>query len=317
MWTSTDIVEVLRERGELWESRPGLLGLRGDALSLLRSIEGLLATLADEEGCAEWRLPSGVSFETLARASYFDSFPQWLTAAGHLGDDPHVLESVARSDEPAQAAARATRPGECALPPALCYHTYERLAGSTVDRVRMTAHGTCWRHEGDRLAPLERGWAFTMRELVLVGRPPDVAGLRRRGMEVASSLATSLGLEHEIVEATDPFFAPTARGRELLQRVKSLKHELLLPIGAGRTVAAASFNDHERFFGDAFDIRLDDGTTAASGCVAFGVERWLLAFLVAHGPDADAWPGPADGWPNPADARPEPLPTTSSTRSHP
>ena len=32
------------------------------------------------------------------------------------------------------------------------------------------------------------------------------------------------------------------------------------------------------------------GEPAASGCVAFGLERWLLAFLVAHGPDAAAWP---------------------------
>lgn len=289
-WTSARIVEVLRERGELWEARPGLLGLRGDALRLLHAIEELLARLAADEQCPEWRLPPGITLETLDRACYFESFPQWLTAAGHLGDDPDVLESVARSRDPAGAAAWAVRPAECALAPALCYHTYARLAGATVEDVRMTAHGTCWRHEGDRMSPLERGWAFTMRELVHVGSPSRVDAFRRRGMEIAAALARSLGLEAEIVEATDPFFAPTARGRELLQRVKSLKHELVLPIGDGRTVAAASFNDHERFFGDAFDIRLPDATAAASGCVAFGVERWLLAFLVAHGPDAEAWP---------------------------
>lgn len=290
MWTSTGVVEALRERGDLWEARPGLVGLRGEPLLLLHRIEGLLAHLAEDERCPEWRLPPGVALETLARAHYFESFPQWLTAAGHLGDDGGVLESIARSPDPAGAAARAVRPAECALSPALCYHTYARLAGTTVEGVRMTAHGTCWRHEGDRTSPLERGWAFTMRELVCVGSPSRVDAFRRRGMEMGAALARSLGLEMEIVEATDPFFAPTARGRELLQRVKSLKHELVLPIGDGRTVAAASFNDHERFFGDAFDIRLPDDTIAASGCVAFGVERWLLAFLVAHGPDAERWP---------------------------
>lgn len=154
----------------------------------------------------------------------------------------------------------------------------------------MTAHGSCWRHEGDRMSPLERGWAFTMRELVQVGSPSRVDAFRRRGVEIGIALARDLGLEAEIVEATDPFFAPTGRGQRLLQRLKGLKHELVLPIGGGRTVAAASFNDHGLFFGDAFDIRLHDGTTAASGCVAFGVERWLLAFLVAHGPDAEGWP---------------------------
>ena len=82
---------------------------------------------------------------------------------------------------------------------------------------------------------------------------------------------------------------PTAGGRPLLQRIKGLKQELHLPVGA-ESVAAASFNLHERFFGDAFDIRLPDGTAASSACVAFGVERWTLAFLAAHGTDARAWP---------------------------
>jgi len=56
------------------------------------------------------------------------------------------------------------------------------------------------------------------------------------------------------------------------------------------SVAAASFNPHERFFGEAFDIRLADGSPAASACVAFGIERWLLAFLAAHGTSARGWP---------------------------
>ena len=61
------------------------------------------------------------------------------------------------------------------------------------------------------------------------------------------------------------------------------------------TVAAASFNLHERFFGESFDIRLLDGQPAASACVAFGLERWTLAFLAAHGTNARRWPSiPSD-----------------------
>jgi len=74
--------------------------------------------------------------------------------------------------------------------------------------------------------------------------------------------------------------------------VKGLKSELLLEVGEGGEVAAASFNDHEQFFGECFDIVLPDGTPASSGCTAFGVERWVLAFLVAHGVDPVGWPDP-------------------------
>jgi hypothetical protein len=35
---------------------------------------------------------------------------------------------------------------------------------------------------------------------------------------------------------------------------------------------------------------LSDGSAAASACIAFGVERWLLAFLVTHGPEPRRWP---------------------------
>jgi hypothetical protein len=69
-----------------------------------------------------------------------------------------------------------------------------------------------------------------------------------------------------------------------------LKRELMLPIGGARSIAAASVNDHEGFFGEAFDIRCADGGWASSACVAFGVERWLLAVLAAYGPDAANWP---------------------------
>lgn len=92
-------------------------------------------------------------------------------------------------------------------------------------------------------------------------------------------------LDGELATAEDPFFAPTSRGRALFQRINGLKQELRLAIGDGDTVAAASFNLHEQFFGEAFDIRLDDGSPAFSACIAFGVERWLLASLVAGASD--------------------------------
>jgi len=296
MWNANRVVAELIRRGELWEPVEGLTSLRGDALALFQAIERALGEIARSDGFEEWRLAPGLDLQTLARAEYFASFPQWLTAAGHLGGDDVALGAIARSADPAEAARQALRPSGCALSPALCYHTYARLAGRTVDALRMTTQGTCWRYEGDRLQTLERGWAFTMRELVEVGTSAAVGEFRQTGMTLGVALARTLGLDGELTEATDPFFAPTARGKTLLQQVKGLKHELRLPLGDGTSVAAASFNDHEQFFGDRFDIRLPGGVPASSGCVAFGLERWVLAFLVAHGPDAAAWPTIHSSW---------------------
>jgi hypothetical protein len=291
MWQAEEIIRTLRARGELWDVAPGLIGLRGDPLALLRSIEDAIAGIAMHAGAEEWRVPPAIPLETLARAEYFQSFPQWLTLASHLSSDETVLQRVAESADPATEVKSAVAPAGAALLPAVCYHCYAALAGQTVFEARIiTSSQVCWRHEGERLAPLERGWAFTMREIVCVGTPADVDAFVRFGRVAVRQLATDLGLDARIVEAEDPFFAPTSRGKALLQRVKGLKRELLLPIGDGRSIAAASINDHEGFFGEKFRIRCADTRWASSGCVAFGVERWLLAVLAAYGPDAGRWP---------------------------
>ncbi len=295
MRTADSVVGALRERGELWEVAPGIIGLRGNVLSLFRRLERELALLAQLDAPEEWVAPPALAMSTLDRAEYFASFPFWLTAASHLPDNEAALERIASANDPVGTARDTLGASDVALPPALCYHVYERTAGKCLTTARlMTLSGTCWRHERSQIVPLERQWAFTMRETVCIGSAGDVEDFRQRMMHAAGALASRLDLDAGFLVATDPFFAPTARGRAIVQRAKALKHELALPIGNDRSTAAASFNNHEQFFGDAFGITLDSGEPASSACVAFGLERWLLAFLVAHGLDRVSWPSPAD-----------------------
>ncbi|HJU67926.1 MAG TPA: hypothetical protein VJ650_06715 [Gemmatimonadaceae bacterium] len=293
MRTPETVVSALRARGELWDVAPGVVGLRGGALALLRRLERDITQLVQREAHDEWAPPPALAMRTLERAEYFSSFPFWLTAASHLPDDEMTLERIATDVEPVLAARAAATCTDVALPPALCYHVFERLAGQRLTTMQsVTLVGTCWRHEGERLSALERQWAFTMREIVCVGTASEIEDFRQRWMRFAGSLAARLDLDAGFLVATDPFFAPTARGKAIVQRVKGLKHELALPLGPERSTAAASFNNHEQFFGEAFGITLESGEPASSGCVAFGLERWLLAFLVAHGVESEGWPAP-------------------------
>jgi seryl-tRNA synthetase len=264
--------------------------LRGDVGALFNALERRIAEVCLAETRDDWRVPSAIDFATLARADYFASLPQWLTLASHLSGD-ETLHQLAEHPEPAIAVRQMSTTPAIALNPAVCYHVYSALAGQLIGtRKLITAQAGCWRHEGARHESLERGWAFTMREVVCLGSESDARDFLQRSTECASQLAIELGIEATIARATDPFFAPTARAKQLLQQVKELKHELLLPIGVNRTTAAASFNLHDTFFGEAFDIRLADGRPATTACLAFGIERWTLAFLTAHGPDASRWP---------------------------
>lgn len=284
------IVATLVDRGDLWEVAPGVVGLKGYARALFDLIAHLVQDAQRAAEPEEWKLPEAVPFQVLDRADYFQSFPGWLTAASHLSDQPESLERVACSPNPPAEVPTALHPCSVALPPALCYQTYSALAGRVLDSpCTMTAQGTCWRHERERLTPLSRGWAFTMREVVRMGDRPTVDALAERGMERAVRLADSLGLTCSVEVASDPFYAPTAAGKARLQRVKGLKHELVALSETGNGLALASSNLHDRFFGEAFDIRLPDGSAAFSACVAFGLERWTLAFLMTHGTEPRGW----------------------------
>ena len=290
MWPRDDVVRALRARGELWDVAPGVTALRGDAAALLRALERAIADLCGVETSDDWRVPPAIDFATLARAEYFASFPHWLTLASHLSDDEESLRRVAERGESALVK-EASAPPQAALNPAVCYHVYAALAGEVIERAKLvTAQSECWRHEGTRHAPLERGWAFTMREIVCLGSDDEAHAFLERSTERVTDFARALQLDPTVAVATDPFFAPAAHAKHMLQWLKELKHELLLPIGGRRTIAAASFNLHDTFFGEAFDIRLAGGAPVTTACVAFGLERWLLAFLVRHGPDAARWP---------------------------
>ena len=291
MLSPEEVVERLRGDGSLWEVAPGVVGLRGPVVTLLSEMEAAVSDLARAETPNEWRAPTGVSFTTLARARYFASFPQWLTAASHLSGDAAVLEAIAGASSPDIAVRSALAPAGVALPPAVCYNTYAALADSViVSPTTMTAQGTCWRHEAGRFSPLERGWAFSMREIVCLGAEHDVKAFLDRATARVTALTRALGIATELEVASDPFFAPTARGRAALQRIKGLKHELAFRFPDGKPLAIASFNDHELFFGEAFGISISDGTPAWSGCVAFGLERWLLAVLATYGVEPRDWP---------------------------
>ena len=281
--TRRTVVDDLRARGDLWEPVRGSVGLKGTAMRLFQcarsAVRRVAATLAPEE----WRVPDLMSLDTLERADYFASFPQWLTVASHLTGDADRLLTVAQQGSAAVPAARA--PGCAALPPALCYHTYAHHAQSMVNEgVRMRAGGTCWRHEGAGLNPLARAWSFTMEEAVFLGTGADAKSFAQAGLDRTLALAAAWDLPVRVVPATDPFFAPTAAGKATLQKLQGLKREVVFEGPSEPPLALASANEHRGFFGEAFSIRLADGTPASSACVAWGIERWLLALLQVHGP---------------------------------
>jgi len=256
-------VEELAARGFLAVVPPGRMVFRGSAEKLRRYFDSVVRTWAAGMGAEVQRCPSLLSIETLTRAGC-----------------------------PGAAAS-----GETGLPPAACYHVYGAREGARLGHAPLlvTGRGRCFRDEPLLEPSRGRLRVFEMREIVALGSRTDVDEFRREMIDRVAALVSELGLEGRIETASDPFFLqgpglPEPKGRRLMQQVLPLKYELLLALDERNTCAVASFNHHLDFFGRRFHMRLASGAIAQSGCVAFGLERWVLAFLAQHGIDERTWP---------------------------
>ena len=280
--------------GHVWQDR-GLSSLTGPALRLFRELDGVFCRLAAEYRAADHSFPSFLPAAMLSRLDYFHSFPHLATFATVLQDDEANLDAfrnraVLRED--GSIGLTATTPVTDVLTPAACYHFYRVYEGTRLDRpLYLTTLGSCHRRE-THYVPLERQWNFSMREIVCFGSADEVMGFLEHYRDRVTRVCGILDLPVAPVAASDPFFRPTQNPRWIAQRLEPLKTEFLFQ----NYLAATSINFHRDFFGETFDIRRDDAA-AFSGCVAFGLERWMRMIIGRWGTDPDAWPRLSEvGW---------------------
>ncbi len=233
----------------------------------------------------------------LARCDYFRSFPHSVTFACHLPEDPSRIEGFRRRhskreslDE--EALGDMVTPEAC-LSPAVCYHAYY----ANRDRVLPSGGlvysmvGKCFRYESSNMRDLRRLWDFTMRELVFLGERERVLEERSRGMEAFQAFLDGHRLAGEIRTASDPFFiAPDSAAKTYFQISSETKYEISLLLPDDARLAVGSFNYHGDFFGKAFSVTVPPGGPMHSVCFAWGLERWVYAFLAQHGSEPSRWP---------------------------
>jgi seryl-tRNA synthetase len=70
----------------------------------------------------------------------------------------------------------------------------------------------------------------------------------------------------------------------IMQKKFKLKYELgiILPY-SNKELACGSFNYHGSFFTDTFNIKSKDERPINTGCIAFGLERLVYAYLCQKG----------------------------------
>lgn len=227
--------------------------------ALEAGLDRRFARLAMRRGAVRVDPPYELSRDFLERVEFFASFPR-----------------------------RAVSAGRSYLPPATCYRLFQALEGTDLPQPRaVTLSGPCFRRE--KTYDVARRRSFTMREVVFLGGEERVREDRDGAVRATLRLARTFGLDAELEEAEDAFFADEGRAKRLLQRLMRLKLELVAPAG-GERVALASFNLHQDFFGSRLGITVR-GTPAWTACAAWGIERWGLALEHRWGTEPRRWPG--------------------------
>lgn len=291
--------DELRRRGWIRELGRGQVALAGGALALYQAVDAEVGAAARTRFDApEEQYPSLMPAEILARCGYFTSFPHSVTMAVHLTEDLDLIERFRAANEattrPVFPDAAAVAPVEACLRPAVCYHGWVAMSGEALPRGgrAVTSSGRCFRWESSNLEGLDRLWDFGMREIFFAGAAADVATRRAGALDLLRAQLEALDLACVVETASDPFFVSTYAEKTYWQVRGDLKYEARLALPGGRTVAAASFNLHDDFFGRTFAIADAAGTPAHTGCAAWGLERWVLAAFAQHGFDPARWPAP-------------------------
>jgi len=234
------------------------------------------------------RFPPVMSRSQLERSGYLHSFPHLLGGVSCLkGNEAAVRALVEQPDWVDELSAT-----ELVLSPAACYPVYPMAAAGgpiPAEGLLFDVASDCFRHESTH--EIGRFQSFRMREFVCIGTPEQVQKFRTRWMFLAQQLAKLLGLAHQVVPASDPFFGRAGRLAAMSQLEQSLKYELLIPLRSKEEpTACMSFNCHRDHFSSAWHLLTENGEKAHTGCVAFGLDRLALALFKTHGLDLRVWP---------------------------
>ena len=294
-----DLYTQLVERGIAAELGEGQICVGEPFITLMNYFDARLRRIALEVlPGQEYQYPTLIPTAVLDRCGYFNSFPQFLLFVTRLHSDIDVyqafLESYKQTGDVRAFALDSCRNLDYCLPPTMCFHTYhhfrDRQLGVDQNLV-VTARGKSFRFESRYAHTLERLWDFTIREIVFIGSRDFVLTSRETFMQHCFALMDELQLSGHCEVANDPFFGnQETAARIWAQKVLELKYELRLKVAAERTIAVGSFNVHEEFFGQNFNIRSDAESWVRTGCVGFGLERLVYAFLCQYGLDQRDWP---------------------------
>jgi len=239
-----------------------------DTTQLMEKLDEKFLSFADEYKVNKWHIPAMIESEVLMRCGYFDSMPHQLTATCFIDKEAFGDKGTDKKDY-----SNSLRHDGYYLTPAACVHFYPMLEENNLRNELITTKARVYRHEDGNYESGKRLWDFTVREFVAVGTSEYVHNFLEDFKVKTEQVAKEFDSNIEIRLSNDHFYPSKCNMmKERIQKNNKMKYELVVSID-GKELALASFNFHGFHFSKSFNF--DEEGEIVSGCVGFGLERWI------------------------------------------
>lgn len=269
----------------------GNIAFSGVAEYLYRFFDKRFESIAMEYNAYCKVYPTLLPIEAYKKTGYLKHSPQYAIFCCSTFEDMNKLENLDKNIDSYNWSSVLKNPIH-ALSPSACFHTYLEYENMVLDTNSVvTFNQNVFRNEGRfNYSEFGRLMGYHVREIVMIGSADFVLNIRKRILDEVINLLKQWEMCAKVSIAADPFIIPKMQKFKKIQKSEELKYEVRLNCSNEHEISVASFNLHGTAFTSPFNIKTADSENTVTGCIGFGLERWVIAFISQFGIDVNNWP---------------------------
>ncbi len=277
-------------KNEIEKMFMGSICLHNHASLLFDFFDNTFCKLAQSIGAKLEHYPVLLPIDSYKKTSYLKTSPQYSMFCCDAIEDMDSLQNLNSSND--EQLYKYLQKPHLALSPSACFHTYCCHENDTLrENTTVTFIQNVFRNEGRfNWNELGRLRDYHVREVVFFGDEDFVVNQRKNLLELVIEVIKELNLCANIQIAHDPFVIPNMQRFKNIQIQEESKYEVRVNYKKNMALAAASFNLHGTAFTSPFNISIENVVNPVTGCVGFGIERWVLSFVAQYGWNIKNWP---------------------------
>ena len=269
----------------------GCITLSDLGVKLFGFFDSYFSSVLEADNVKVRQFPTLLNVDTVSTTDYMSTSPQYIMFCSKVVENVNEYEKLHDRYRGNDLSAALEYPS-FSLSPSACFHLYQSIRGETLNKNSIyTMLQNVFRNEGRfNWTSMNRLLDYHVREIVMIGNHDFVLEKREKFLKKTIELLEKLQLNFVVKIASDPFVIPVMQKYRKVQYANKVKYEVRLSEDEKNDVACASFNIHGKAFSSKFGFSVDGCSCTESGCIGFGIERLIIAFLKQHGVKAEEWP---------------------------